>query len=104
MMQLSWGFITSDFQRNLDFCRETFFDSNMSNYDAKLYQNQIKSSTKQPLFDLRQLKQDLPMQKIKPQVPVLVLAGDADRIVVTQNLFLRVYGCRRCQHSANAIL
>lgn len=101
LLQLSWGFITSDFQRNLDFCRETFFDSNMSNYDAQLYQSKIKSSTKQALFDLRQLKQDLPMQKMKPQVPVLVLAGDADRIVVGDSFCSSSRGRGWCQFMFN---
>jgi len=80
--QITWGFMTRAFERDLKLCRQLFFDADMDMALVEEFSGMMKSSSPPGtrLLDLRELQKSLPVPALQ-QVPVLVFGGDGDKIV-----------------------
>eukprot|EP00850_Spirogloea_muscicola_P022015 SM000272S10282 [mRNA] locus=s272:65484:69983:- [translate_table: standard] len=81
-LQAFWIMAAKRFMSNVPLCRKTFFSPSMLDTEVAKYQDLMRSSSKLPLLDLRQLSNSLPVRKPgRDRPPILVLGAENDFIV-----------------------
>eukprot|EP00850_Spirogloea_muscicola_P001701 SM000006S19466 [mRNA] locus=s6:974244:976665:+ [translate_table: standard] len=81
-LQIFWSLAAKRFMSNVPLCRKTFFSRSMLDTEVAKYQDLMRSSSKVPLLDLRQLSNSLPVRSPGcNRPPILVLGAENDFIV-----------------------
>jgi len=83
--RITWGFATRAFERDVELCRDLFFEKDMplAKVEGHMQQMRLGCPAKTRLLDLRELRRSLPVSAASPEgkLPVFVFGGSCDAIV-----------------------